>query len=61
MCIVVWVEEEVQWYLGYVCSNVGENKYLVEHLERNPASQNDFWRHPKVEDVQMVSIDQILP
>ena len=32
MCVVVWMEEEVQWYLGFVCKDIGDDKYLVEHL-----------------------------
>ena len=33
MCAVVWMEEEVHWYLGFVCKDIGDDKYLVEHLE----------------------------
>ena len=57
----LWVEEEVQLYLGFVCKDVGDYKYLVEYLEQHPPSQNDFWQHPKVEDVQTVFKGQILP
>ena len=60
-CVVVWMEEEMQWYLGFVCKDIGDDNYLVEHLERHPPSQNDFWRHPKVEDVQTVFKGKILP
>ena len=60
MCVVVWMEEEVLWYFGFVCKDIGDDKYLVEHLERHP-SQNDFWRHPKVKDVQTIIKGQILP
>ena len=33
MCLVVWMEKKVQWYLGFVCKDIGDNKYLVENLE----------------------------
>ena len=33
MCVVVWMEKKVQWYLGFVCKDIGDNKYLVENLE----------------------------
>ena len=49
----------VQWYLGFVCKNIGDDKYLVEYLEQHPPSQNDFWRHLKVEDVLTVFKRQI--
>ena len=42
MCVVVWMEEEVQWYLGFVCKDIGDDEYLVEHLEQHPPSQNNF-------------------
>ena len=42
------MEEEMQWYLGFVCKDIGDDNYLVEHLERHPPSQNDFWRHQKL-------------
>ena len=54
MCVAVWMEDEMRWYIGFVCKNIGDDKCLVEHLERYPSSQNEFWRHPKVEDVQAV-------
>ena len=60
MCMVVWMEEEVQWYLGLVYKDIGDGKYLVEYLERHP-SQIDFWQHSKVEDMQTVFKGQILP
>ena len=53
MCLVVWMEEEVEWYLGFVSKDIGEDKYL-EYLEQHPPSQNDFWQHPKGEDVLTV-------
>ena len=61
MCVVVWMEEKVQLYLGFVCKDIGDDRYLVEHLERHPPSQNYFWQHPKVEDLQTVFKVQILP
>ena len=42
ICIFVWMEEEVQWYLGFVCKDTGDDKYLVEYLEQHPRSQNNF-------------------
>ena len=54
MYVVVWMEEEVQWYFGFVCKDIGDDKYLVEYLEQYPPSQNDRWWHSKVEDVQTV-------
>ena len=51
------MEEEVQWYLGFVFKDIGDDKYVIEHLERHAQSQNDFWRHPKVEDVQTVFME----
>ena len=42
-----------------ITNEVGDNKYLVEHLEWHPTSQNDFWWHPNVEDIQTITIDQI--
>ena len=50
MCIALWVHEEVQSYLGFVCKDIGDDKYLVEYLEGHPPPKNEFWRHPKVED-----------
>ena len=62
MCVVVWQEEDgLQWYLGFVCKELEDNKYRVEHLERYPSTQNDFWRHPQDDDIQDVSKEQILP
>ena len=61
ICVVVWMEEEMQWYLGFVCKDIGDDNYLVEHLERHPPSQNDFWRHLKVEGMQTVFKGKILP
>ena len=43
MYVVVWMEEEVQWYFGFVCKDIGDDKYLVEYLEQYPPSQNDRW------------------
>ena len=60
MCVVVWMEEKVQWYLGFVCKDVGNDRYLIEHLEQYSPSQNDFWQHSKFEDVPTVSKGQIL-
>ena len=41
---------------------IGDDEYLVEPLERHPpSSQNGFWQHPKVEDVQTVFEGKILP
>ena len=54
MYVVVWMEEEVQWYFEFVCKDIGDDKYLVEYLEQHPPSQNDRWWHSKVEDVQTV-------
>ena len=59
MYAVVWMEEEVQWYLGFVCKDIGDDKYLVEYLEQHLPSQNDFWQHSKVEDKQTVCKRQI--
>ena len=61
MCVVVQMEEEVQWYLGFVCKDIGDDKCLGELLEWHPPSQNDFWQYPKVEDVQIAFKGQILP
>ena len=61
MCVVVWMEDEVQWYLGFVCKYIGDDKYLAEHLERHPLFQNDFRQHPRGKDVQTVFKGQILP
>ena len=60
MCVVVWMEE-VQWYLGFVCKDTGDDQYLVEYLQQHPPSHNDFWQHPIVEDVQTVFKGKILP
>ena len=49
----------MQWYLGFVCKDIGDDKYLVEHLEQHPLSHNDFWQHSKVEVVQAVFKKQI--
>ena len=59
MCAVVWMEEELQWYLGFVCKDIGDVKYLVEYLKPHSPSQNDFWWHSKVEDVQAVFKRQV--
>ena len=59
MCVVAWMEEEVQWYLGLVCKDIGDDKYLVEHLEQHPLSHNDFWQHSKVKVEQAVFKKQI--
>ena len=61
MCVVVWMEEKVEWYLGFVFKDIGDDKCLVEYIERDPSSQNDFWRHLKVEDVLTVFKRQIWP
>ena len=53
------MEEEVQWYLGFVCKDIGDDKYLVEYLEQHLPSQNDFWQHLKVEDKQTVCKRQV--
>ena len=29
ICVVVWMKEELQWYLGFVCKDIGDDKYLV--------------------------------
>ena len=61
MYVVVWQEDDgLQWYLGFVCKELEDNKYRVEHLERYPSTQNDFWRHPQDDNNQDVSKEQIL-
>ena len=61
MCVVAWMEEKVEWYLGFVFKDIGYDKCLVEYLEQHPPSQNDFWQHLKVEDVLTVFKRQIQP
>ena len=43
----------------FVCKDIGDDKYLVEHLEQHPLSHNDFWQHSKVKVVQAVFKKQI--
>ena len=30
MYVVIWIEKEVQRYLGFVCKDIGDNKYIVK-------------------------------
>ena len=37
------IEEEVQQQLGFVCKDIGDDKFLAEYPELHPPSQNDLW------------------
>ncbi|KAG1659462.1 Focal adhesion kinase 1 [Nymphon striatum] len=52
------VENEIQWFLGYVTEMLGDEKYLVEHLHCVRSEQDEYWKYPTPEDVQVVKDDQ---
>ena len=52
MCSVVCQEEYFNCCLKHVNEDLDDGKYKVNHLERSPPLQNDFWRNPVSDDIQ---------
>ena len=37
-----------------------EKRFIVEHLIRTTNNQDDFWKHPTIEDVHEVAEEQMI-
>ena len=59
--VTVWMsgKDEIVWYVGYI-TEINEDTYTIDHLERNPKGQVKYWVYPNRQDKHALTEEQIL-
>ena len=49
--VTVWMSgnDEIVRYVGYI-TEINEDTYIIDHLERNPKAQDKYWVYPNRQD-----------
>ena len=62
ICVVVWcMDEQWNWFVGYIKDKLNDEQYIADHLERLQPGNNTRWRYPMTEDMQTIFHEQIVP
>lgn len=49
------------WYLGFYLSGTMDTELQVDHLIPENRGKREFWKRPNTDDIQSVSVHQIVP
>ena len=54
--IARYIENNWDWFIGYVKEKLSDNHYSVDHLERLNEGNSTAWKYPDIEDTKIIPV-----